>query len=331
LVGRGSAIAGAVVLATGTLAFALGASAGAASVEKTFDEDGSHDYVVPAGICWVTVEAFGAQGGDAVSIEGEPTILGGRGGEAEARIAVTSGETLEVNVGGAGEDAVANDPGEGGSNGGGDGGAAGIGDDEDFEAAGGGGGGASDVRQGGTDLEHRVVVAGGGGGAGGGTDLDNDPGGAGGDGGGEEGEDGQPGGFGIPAPDPAQAGEGGGESEGGDGGIANPPTYHGDDGEAGEGGDGGGAAEERVDGGGGGGGGWYGGGGGGAGVDPENGLTPIFQDGAGGGGGSGYGPDDTEFHTGENEDDGEVVISYDPANDICTTPAVIVVEPKFTG
>ena len=126
--GRGAALVGAVVLSTGALVFAVGASAGAASVEKSFEDDGEHEWAVPAGVCWVTVEAAGAQGGDVLSGEGELTVPGGLGGEATARIAVTPGETLWVNVGEAGEDARQDGvPGEGGFNGGGDGGDAGAG------------------------------------------------------------------------------------------------------------------------------------------------------------------------------------------------------------
>ena len=46
-VGRGTALVGAVVLSTGTLVLAVGASAGAGSVEKSFEDDGEHEWVVP--------------------------------------------------------------------------------------------------------------------------------------------------------------------------------------------------------------------------------------------------------------------------------------------
>ena len=81
-----------------------GASAGAASVEKWFEDDGERRWAVPAASGWVTVEAAGAPGGDVLSGEGELTIPGGLGGEATARITVTPGETLWVNVGEAGEE-----------------------------------------------------------------------------------------------------------------------------------------------------------------------------------------------------------------------------------
>ncbi|HYF45630.1 MAG TPA: glycine-rich protein, partial [Acidimicrobiales bacterium] len=140
---------------------------------ETFEFTGaSEDFVVPADVCEVTIEAFGAQGGPGNAGE-EP----GLGGSATASIAVTPGETLVVTVGGQGapgqpEETVeaASDAdvegaspegggglgGAGGFNGGGDGGG-----NAENEDGGGGGGGASDVRQGGDGLEHRVVVGGG--------------------------------------------------------------------------------------------------------------------------------------------------------------------------
>jgi hypothetical protein len=329
---RGAALLSTVVLTTAGLAFAAGTSAGAASVEKSFEDDGEHEWVVPEDICSVWVEAWGAAGGDSIDEnEGLTTATpGGDGGRASAHIAVTPGETLWVNVGERGGDAHVSLPGEGGFNGGGDGGGA----SSDEGAAGGGGGGASDVRQGGDDLEDRVVVAGGGGGAGGGAEPTLPPGGDGGDGGGEEGDDGEPGG-GNPPVDPDQPGEGGGEDEGGDGGIGTEAQLDGDDGERGEGGDGGGVATDvsEFEGGGGGGGGWYGGGGG-AGASDQGGDTSI-ENGAGGGGGSGRVPEGGELEAGENEDDdGEVTISYDPVRDACGVEVeaeAIEIEPKFTG
>jgi hypothetical protein len=323
LIRRAAIVGAAASLATVGALFAISASAGAKTTEKSFEDVGEHDYVVPAGICWVTIEAFGAEGGGAID-ESNPVIPGGLGGGAEARIAVTPGETLEVNVGGAGADGVEHVAGEGGDNGGADGGAGG---DPDVGNAGGGGGGASDVRQGGTGLDARVVVAGGGGGAGGGTDPPFQA-GDGGDGGGEEGEDGQAAVEADPFV-PTGGGESGNESEGGDGGAGAPATFNGDDGEFGEGGDGGGATTDNVDGGGGGGGGWYGGGGGGGGFD-DAGLGDAS--GSGGGGGSGFGPDGVEFDTGVHAGDGEVTISYDPVKDVCAAEIeAIEVEPTFTG
>src|SRR5512134_2408136 len=98
-IARRIASVGAVVaLATAGAVVAFGASAGADSVEKSYEDDGTHEYVVPEGVCWVTVDALGAAGGDAISPpdpeDQEPGTVaeGGEGGEAEARIAVTPGE-----------------------------------------------------------------------------------------------------------------------------------------------------------------------------------------------------------------------------------------------
>ncbi len=105
---------------------------------ETFNYTGSvQSWTVPTGVTSITVDAYGAQGGAYNS-------TGGLGGRMQATIAVTSGQTVYVYVGG-----------QDGYNGGGAKGTnAGI------------GGGASDIRIGGTALSNRRVVAGGGGGAG---------------------------------------------------------------------------------------------------------------------------------------------------------------------
>lgn len=119
-------------------------SGGSGSSPTTFSyTGGAQSYLVPAGVTSLQIEAWGAQGG---------TSNGGLGGYAKATITTTPGQTLQVNVGGAGGSS-----GAGGFNGGGN----------DAGNMYGGGGGASDVRQGGTALSNRVVVAGGGGGGGG--------------------------------------------------------------------------------------------------------------------------------------------------------------------
>ena len=148
-------------------------SAGSAPTTALFEFTGApEEWVVPAGVCSVTVDAYGAEGGDA---GGE--IIAGLGARATATIDVTPGEVLTVVVGGTAEGRT------GGFNGGGDGG---VGTEN--ESQGYGGGGASDVRQGGAALSDRVVVAGGGGGR-------SNFGGNGGSGGqvGEDGEGGAPG------------------------------------------------------------------------------------------------------------------------------------------
>ena len=102
-------------------------------------------WTVPSCVSEITIEAWGASGGNAVVGFG----MGGRGGYATGTLTVTPGDTFYVYVGGVGDD-----HGTGGFNGGGD---AGIEDSA-------GGGGASDVRTS-TSLSDRVIVAGGGGGA----------------------------------------------------------------------------------------------------------------------------------------------------------------------
>ena len=197
---------------------------------QTFEYTGGQQtFAVPECVESITIEAWGAQGGNA-SIG---VVTGGKGGYAKGQLAVTTGQTVYVYVGG--------HPGTGkpgGFNGGGagpDGGST-------------GGGGASDVRVNGTTVNDRVIVGAGGGGAAwesawsGGWGVNN---GAcnGGDGGGLEGAKG---GYWQNA---CQGGNGGTQSAGGahggsfsQGGPGNMPP--GDTG--------------------GGGGGWYGGGGGGA-------------------------------------------------------------------
>jgi hypothetical protein len=178
-------------------------SADAAEFTETFDYTGAaQSFVVPEGVCEVTLDVYGAEGADA---GGE--IVAGMGGRTTATIEVTPGETLEVYVGGTptGDEIL------GGFNGGGD---AGI--STNNGSRGYGGGGASDVRQGGSALSDRVVVAGGGGGRPNGS-------GNGGDGGGEIGLDGTgnaPGGGGTQSAGGTAVGTGeaGSLGEGGDGG-----------------------------------------------------------------------------------------------------------------
>jgi hypothetical protein len=212
-----------------------------------------HGFTVPMGVTRVTIQATGAQGGNG----------GGRGGVVTATIAVTSGETLTVAVGGEGDWF-----GPAGANGGGVGG---FRAGDSYLGVGGGGGGASDVRQGGVALENRVVVAaGGGGGMGGNLGIH------GGDGGGLVG---QPG-LGTPG----WFGGGASQSEGGAGGaVATIPNCAGQSGALGVGGNGafwiGQPSLCANYGGGAGGGGYYGGGGAGA---------SGSDGGGGGGGGSSY-------------------------------------------
>lgn len=120
---------------------AVGVTPAYAASSITFDYTGAEQqYVVPAGVYLIKVDASGAQGQS-----GNAGSSGGLGARAQATIAVTPGETLYIYVGGLN-----------GYNGGGTG-----------YSTYGNGGGASDVRQSGNGTGNRVVVAGGGGGGGG--------------------------------------------------------------------------------------------------------------------------------------------------------------------
>jgi hypothetical protein len=234
-----------------------------------------YSYTVPAGVCSVTVDAYGAAGGNGAN--GDPDLRG-FGAQVQGTVKVTPGEVLQVNPGGPGGDgeATTTQLAHGGS-GGWNGGAAG-GDATPSSAsgpwsafAGGGGGGASDVRQGGTDLANRVVVAGGGGGTG--AQANNDL-GWGGDGGDPDGGDGSP----FP-PSPTFATGGAGGQLGGPGFPGTPGgTWGGYGGGAGATASGGGVPNSAMAGGGGGAGYFGGGGGGFSGVGPAG----------GGGGGASY-------------------------------------------
>jgi len=237
---------------------------------------GSPTWTLPGGVTSATFDVFGAQGA-----AGTAGMGAGLGGEANATIAVTPGETLQINVGGLGSGG-----GNGGFNGGGNG-----------SNQGGGGGGASDVRRGGFALADRIIVAGGGGGCGECLGLIA----TGGGGGGLAGDNGT-------SSNNASAGGGGGGTQtmGGTGGTAGTGGTTGGDGTPGAGGNGGGPR-----GAGGGGGGFFGGGGGGG-----RGEGGVLEGGTGGGGGSGFGPAGTVFQTGTHSGDGEVTITYAQTADL---------------
>ncbi|WP_268248413.1 glycine-rich protein [Streptomyces melanogenes] len=271
----------------GTMALAL-AGAGLvalappalAATTVTFSYTGSaQSFTVPDKVYSISVDAFGAQGQDGP--EGGST--GGLGGEAQAQLAVTPGQVLQINVGGSG--------GYGGS------GAAGTGNEP--AADGGAGGGASDVRQGANGPSDRLVVAGGGGG--GGNWIGTAVSGNGGNGGGASGTAGGNG------SDGAEGGGAGTASAGGAGGLGANGAPAATGGAPALGGTGGAGASGA--GGGGGGGGWFGGGGGGGILSSPSGTVGS----AGGGGGSGHGPAGTVFHTGVRSGDGSVSITYTPA------------------
>jgi hypothetical protein len=276
----------------------------------TFTYTGNaQSWTVPDGVTQATFDVYGAQGGSSSSVLG--TREGGLGGKARSTIAVTPGNELQINVGGAGSPGV-----EGGA--GGDRGFNGGGDGGDGCCSGpGGGGGASDVRSAPFGLADRMIVGGGGGGAGGFT------GGGGGAGGGLSGDPGGGGG----GNDNAGGGGGGTSSTGG---LGGDPGFIADAFRGTKGGDGGsglggrgGDGINNGDGGGGGGGGYYGGGGGGGGLK-----------GGAGGGGSGFGPSDVQFATGVQAGNGLVTITYTPPDTTLpdtTAPKVISTFPRNGG
>lgn len=247
---------------------------------------GAHTWQVPAGVTAVDVTVSGGQGG---------LLLGGAGATVTAHVPVTPGQTLDVNVAGAGSGST------GGFGGGGDGGL----NSTTAPLSGGGGGGASSIV---VDSASTVlVVAGGGGGAalpvaaggpsgtiGSGTAL----GGTGGPGG---------------------PGTGSGAGAGGAGGSAAliPLCALGGDGTAGSGGNAGsggagaGTSGLLTSGAGGGGGGYYGGGGGGTGGSCVGEIVGLSS-GSGGGGSSFVTPSatNTAITQGAHSGDGAVEISY---------------------
>ncbi len=108
---------------------------------------GAQTWLVPGGVTSITVDLAGAQGGNG------QTGTGGNGGRLQSTLSVTSGQTLNIYVGGAG----GNSNNVGGFNGGG----TSVG--SSYSTYIGGGGGATDIRAGGTALANRIAVAGGGG------------------------------------------------------------------------------------------------------------------------------------------------------------------------
>ncbi len=127
---------------------------------------GVQTFTVPAGVTSIDVDMAGAAGGQAaysIYYLGYPYFYGdpAKGGRVQAKMAVTPGQVLYLNVGGAGQSGA--DPytvNAGGYNGGGNGST-----DYSYYVAG-GGGGASDIRTADGDLNSRIIVAGGGGGLG---------------------------------------------------------------------------------------------------------------------------------------------------------------------
>ncbi len=129
-------------------------------------------YTVPAGVDSLTLQVWGAQGG-----QGGPSNLGGKGGFAEGRLHVTPGQTLYIYVGGQGQGSTTAQQLTGLCAGGWNGGGTGnnyMTNSGSSNGVRGGGGGATDISLQGTagsttwntnnHLYSRVIVAGGGGG-----------------------------------------------------------------------------------------------------------------------------------------------------------------------
>lgn len=233
---------------------------------------GIQTFTVPPCVDTVFIEAWGAQGGTGATGGSNSTGgVGGLGGYASGYLAVSSGQTINLFVGGLGAAP------SGGFNGGGNGGSQNAG----------GGGGASDVRIGGTALTNRVLTAGGGGGGGrAGCETTAVNGGTGGNGGGGAGVNG------TTSPD-GGGGFGGTTAAGGAagigcGGFLGSPGVVGTSGTGGVGGAGQSCccfSFGSIPGGGGGGGGDIGGGGGGGGSAGTTGCSGNNKGGGGGGAG----------------------------------------------
>lgn len=251
--GRRARIA-AVLIACAVLAAAGADMASAAfAPAQTITTVGAGIYTVPSGVSVLRVEAFGASGGNVGG-----GVTGGKGATVTAHLAVSAGNVLAYNVGGAGRSAVNTSTGAaGGFNGGGTGGNS----SRSGNGSGGGGGGATDIKIGGAF----AVVAGGGGGYSG-------SGCAGGNGG-------------TPTASAGSCTDGGGgatQSTGGAGGGTGAAGQNAGGASIQTGGTGG-TQGSNAYGGGGGGGGLASGGGGGSG-------TTTLVSGGGGGGGSSLGP-----------------------------------------
>jgi Glycine rich protein len=138
----------------------------APSGSRTFKYTGAaQHFKVPSGVTELTVVARGGGTPSGDFPSSGPYYTGSNGGFIRATISVTSGERLDIFVGGHGDLGVEGAGGAAGFNGGGAGGD-GIQDSSYFVDGGVGGGGASDIREGGDLLKDRIVVAGGGGGPG---------------------------------------------------------------------------------------------------------------------------------------------------------------------
>ena len=102
------------VLLTTAILFGLGCDDGDSGssvdllTQRQFDFTGEPEqFIVPAGVTLITVDAYGARGGDGWNVDNGGSVkgFGGLGGSVQATLAVTAGETLYLDVGGAGADA----------------------------------------------------------------------------------------------------------------------------------------------------------------------------------------------------------------------------------
>ncbi|MFA7274350.1 MAG: T9SS type A sorting domain-containing protein [Crocinitomicaceae bacterium] len=264
---------------------------------QTFSYTGSmQSFTIPPCVSSITISAGGASGANGQAST-SPAGTGANGAIVIGTLPVTTGDVLNIYVGGAGSAAA------GGFNGGGAG-----------SSSAGGGGGASDIRLNGTALSNRVLVAGGGGGGGNGgcfgTTIGAGNGGVGGNGNGSNGTNSTAGGGGFGAIGSVAGGHGIGCAgyQGNDG-------TNGTSGVGGSGGLGTNLCSTYPTSGGGGGGGFVGGGGGGAGAAGTTGCS--FNDtgaGAGGAGGSNYTDPTissvTILNGGAPAGNGTVVITY---------------------
>ena len=143
---------------------------------ETFDDPGTYDFTVPAGVTEITVEVWGAGGGGGGSSQNNQGGSGGGGGYARQVISVTPGQVIPYSVGAGGNAGAAN-----GGNGG-DGGATTF---LTLTADGGkgGGGNAGSIGQGGSATGGATNLTGGNGAQGGGSGGDGGNGANGGDGG----------------------------------------------------------------------------------------------------------------------------------------------------
>ena len=269
-------------------------TSGACSI--TYNYTGAQQtFTVPAGINSLNVSVYGASGTQ--SNNGSQDGAPGKGGMVQTTLAVTSGSTIYIYVGG-----------QSNWNGGGQ-----KGLDPITTWWGGPGGDASDIRVVLNDTDHRMIVAGGGGGSGC-SPVYPGGGGTGGDGGapnGYSGSNGLANGYNGWDANGGIGGQGAFIDRGGSGG--NIGNYGGTPGTGGQWAIGGTAGHGRFTAyssyenggtGGGGGGGYYGGGGGAGGA---------FTGGGGGGGGSsyaGYLTSNTTFTVGNNSGNGKIIISY---------------------